>query len=154
MLVFAYVPALASMPTWLWFELHNPANLREPVILAFLPIRGFLALLDGFYAGAIPGILAGCVQGLLLSAWCWMRGSISPWRRSLALGALAGLVAASVVTFITRIGPDLVRGAASPRDLPIPFEVASGLVCGLLAAPMAVRLLLPAAPGETADLPA
>jgi len=142
MLVFAYAPALVAIPSWLWFELHNPANLHVPAILAFAPIRGFLLLLDAFQLGAAAGASAGCLHGLFLSAWRWTHDGISTRRHRLALGALGGAIAASLV-MSARVVWAMFQGAAPPVQ-EIASGIVIGLVCGLLSTSTALRLLAPA----------
>ncbi len=143
MLVFAYAPALVAIPLWLWFELHNPANLHVPVILAFAPIRGFLLLLDAFQLGAAAGASAGCLHGFFLSAWRWTHDGISTRRQRLVLGALGGVLAASLVMTMRLLLP-IFRGGSPPPVDEIASGIAIGLLCGLLSTSTALRLLAPA----------
>src|SRR5690606_22166745 len=39
-LVFAFLPTLAALPSWLAFEARNPLNASDPLVLVFLPVRG------------------------------------------------------------------------------------------------------------------
>ena len=59
MLVFAFLPTLAALPRWVAFEATSTLNLHDPVVLAFLPVRGALLLLSALEEGLVPGILAG-----------------------------------------------------------------------------------------------
>lgn len=132
-LVFAFLPTLASLPSWLRFEATNGLNLTDPVVLAFLPVRGVILLLHAFQAGAVPGVLAGIVHGLLV---CAVARTFETSRDVAAAGAVAGALAALVVVLATagRIGLASLAGG------PVLFELASGIVCGAIAAPTAVRL--------------
>jgi len=133
-LVFAFLPTLVSLPSWLRFEATNGLNLTDPVVLAFLPVRGAILLLHAFQAGAVPGVLAGIVHGLLV---CALARTLETSRGvAAAAGAVAGALAALVVVLVTagRIGIASLAGA------PVLFELASGIVCGAIAAPTAVRL--------------
>ena len=133
-LVFAFLPTLASLPSWLRFEATNGLNLTDPVVLAFLPVRGVILLLHAFQAGAVPGVLAGIVHGLLV---CALARTFEASRSVVAAaGAGAGALAALVVVLATagRIGLASLAGA------PVLFEIGSGIVCGAIAAPTAVRL--------------
>jgi hypothetical protein len=137
-LVFAFLPTLAALPPWLRFEATNGLNLSDPVVLAFLPVRGVISLLHAFQAGAAPGVLAGIVHGLLVCAVARTFAVRATERRAVvaAAGAVAGALAALVVVLATvgRIGiASLAAGA-------VLFELASGIVCGAIAAPTAVRL--------------
>ena len=74
-LVFAFLPALASLPAWLYFEAGNPLNREDAVALTFVPVRGAILLLHAFRAGVVPGVLAGLVDGVLVCAWVGRRGN-------------------------------------------------------------------------------
>lgn len=140
--MFAFVPVVAALPGWIQSELGNTVDRRDLVVLAFTPMRGAVALLDAFDAGVLPGGLAGIVAGLLLSAWMLTAGRPAPPRgRLLVAGAIAGATAAALVTAIV-----LARAFLTVPEVAVPtravlFELGSGLVCGLIAAPTAVRLL-------------
>jgi hypothetical protein len=138
MVVFAFVPALAALPRWLSFEATNRLNLEDPLVLVFLPVRGVILLLNEFRDGAVPGVLAGVLDGLLLCAWVAWRPEALPLARRAVVGAISGLVAAGLMVAGTL--------AAADRSQPVPmvailFEIASGAVCGTIAAPTAIRLL-------------
>lgn len=137
-LVFAFLPTLAALPPWLRFEATNPLNLADPVVLAFLPVRGVVLLLHAFQAGAIPGVLAGIIHGVLLCAFTRTSAAGSDVKRGMvaAIGAVAGALAALGVVLATagRLGLASLAGG------PVLFELASGIVCGAIAAPTAVRL--------------
>lgn len=135
-LVFAFLPTLASLPPWLRFEVGNRLNLTDPVVLAFLPVRGVILLLHAFRAGVVPGVLAGLVHGLLVCMFVrTLAADAAPGRGVVAaVGAAAGAIAAlGVVAILGRA--DLASLAAAP----VLFELASGVVCGAVAAPAAVR---------------
>jgi hypothetical protein len=139
-LIFAFVPTLAALPRWLSFEVTNRLNLDDPVVLAFLPVRGVVLLLNEFRDGVVPGLLAGLIDGVLLCAWVAWRDDQGPRARRLVVGALGGVVAAGVMVLGT-------LAAAGDRSQPVPvvavlFEMVSGMVCGAIAAPTAIRLLL------------
>lgn len=137
-LVFAFLPTLAALPAWLRFEATNGLNLGDPVVLVFLPVRGVILLLNAFEAGVIPGVLAGIVHGLFLCAFA--RTSAAGAGASRGVVALAGAVAGALAAFtvvLATVGPS--RGAALTSG-PVLFELASGIVCGAIAAPTALRL--------------
>lgn len=140
-LVFAFLPPLASLPSWLLFELRNPLNATDPVVLTFLPVRGAILLLHAFRAGVVNGVLAGLVAGTLACVWVARGGDGLPVMRQRALGALGGALAALAVVLGT-----LARAAVQGGDLSatplstVAFEIGAGLVCGLIAAPRALRL--------------
>lgn len=139
-LVFAFLPALASLPPWLAFEARNALNVEDPVVLTFLPVRGAILLLHAFRAGVLPGVLTGVVDGLLLCGWVYWRGVPRRAGRRLALGALGGLIAAGVVT-VTMIV--FARGRGRMPEIAVAtlaFELGAGLVCGMVAVSTAARL--------------
>lgn len=137
-LVFAFLPTLASLPSWLRFEAANDLNLTDPVVLAFLPVRGVILLLHAFKAGAAPGVLAGILHGFLVCLFAWRSESGATTSRgaAAAIGAVAGALAALGVVVATAGR----SGLASLASGPVLFELASGIVCGAIAAPTAVRL--------------
>jgi hypothetical protein len=145
-LIFAFLPTLASLPAWLAFEAQNPLNLSDPVVLIFLPVRGAILLLHAFRAGVANGVLAGLVDGLLV--WVWVRryGLPSPAGRAPALGAVGGALAALIVVIAKLVGPALQAPLTASLLAPIAFELVAGVVCGLVAAPRAAHLAA-AAPG-------
>ena len=59
--VFAFVPTLAVLPGWLHAEATNALNWHDPIVLAFLPVRGMVALWSAFGAGLVPGIIGGLI---------------------------------------------------------------------------------------------
>ena len=154
-LVFAFVPTLASLPAWLWFEVRNPLNASDPVVLTFLPVRGAILLLHAFRAGVANGVLAGCVDGLLVSAWVRRRGVAPSLARRLGLGALGGALAAAVVVGVT-LARATARGSLASTPLAaVAFELGAGVVCGLIAAPTAFRLAaIPSVPRDPEGAPA
>lgn len=136
-LVFVFVPTLVELPRWLAFEAQNPLNRRDPVVLTFLPLRGLVLLLTAFSSGLAQGMLAGVLAGLLLSRYG--RGSTS--LRRLAIGALGGALATCVV-----VGMMMARGPREGADIAarggqVVFEIGLGMVCGMIAAAGAARLL-------------
>ena len=137
-LVFAFLPTLASLPAWLRFEASNGLNLADPVVLAFLPVRGVILLLHAFKAGVIPGVLAGMLHGFLVCAYvsATAAGAVGGRGVVAVVGAVAGGVSALGVILAT-VGQG---GLESLSRGPVLFELASGIVCGIIAAPTAVRL--------------
>jgi len=98
----------------------------------------------------VPGLLAGVLDGILLCGWAAWRGAETALARRLAVGALAGLVAAGVMVAV----PLTVIG---DRSQPLPvgailFEIGSGVACGAIAASRAFRMLS-AAPAPTDPRP-
>jgi hypothetical protein len=145
-LVFAFLPVLAALPPWLRFEAQNPLNASDPVVLAFLPVRGAILLLHAFAAGVVPGVLAGVVDGVLVCVWARRADAATSSRARLAVGALAGGLAAATV-----VGGSLAIAAARGRPASVPlatvaFELGSGVVCGAVAVGGALRLARGAAP--------
>lgn len=140
-LVFAFVPTLVALPEWLWVEVTNPLNLHDPVVLAFALVRGCNILLDSFAAGVVPGLVAGVVDGILVSAWVLTQDRVSTTPRRLALGAVAGAVAGAAAVLVVIAREALRTGHLAVPTVLILFGIASGVVCGVLAAPTAVRLL-------------
>ena len=139
-LAFLFVPTLAALPRWILFELGNPLNREEPVVLAFVPVRGAVLLLNRFHEGLLPGLLAGLLAGILLCLWVWWMGSPSLRIRRLGLGALAGAVAAALTVLGTLAFAALQgRPSAVPAAV-VAFELASGALCGTIAGPTALRL--------------
>lgn len=139
-LVFAFLPTLAALPRWLAFEATNTLNLHDPVVLAFLPVRGALLLLSALDEGLVPGIVAGVIAGLLVCAWTARQPAPRTPASRLLLGAAGGFCAAGLMLLAT-IG----WARASGRSLTVPpttlaFELASGAVCGLVAISGALRL--------------
>ncbi|HLY37279.1 MAG TPA: hypothetical protein VKU61_04545 [Candidatus Binatia bacterium] len=134
--VFAFVPTLAVLPGWLHAEATNPLNWHEPIVLAFLPVRGMVALWSGFDAGLVPGILGGLIDGILLGTWL-LRAQP---RRAFVAGGICGTLAGCGVVLASVALGTFQRGFSLPRAVPVAFELASGVVCGMLAVPTAVRL--------------
>ena len=60
-LVFAFVPALFSVPGWIWFEATNPLNRQDPIVFAFVLVRGGIGVLEAFSTVVLPGVLAGAI---------------------------------------------------------------------------------------------
>ena len=79
--------------------------------------------------------------GIIVSSRVSWRGDVAPWRRRMALGAGAGLVAALTVVLATMIRATIQGRASAVPALAIAFELVSGVVCGAVAAPTAMRLL-------------
>ncbi len=138
-LVFAFLPPLAAVPRWLAFEATNALDVRDPLVLLFLPVRGVILLLNAFRDGVVPGIFAGVLNGLALGAWATWRGADATRARRLALGAVAGCAAAGVMVVVTLM---VIGDRSQPLPLgAILFEIGSGVVCGAIAAPRACDLL-------------
>lgn len=150
LVVFTFLPVVAAVPGWVWSEARNPLNTEEPVVLAFLPVRGFVALLDAFGEGVFPGALAGIVAGGLLTAWVLRRRDRTTGRERLA-GAVCGALGAGVVVVTAIVNMVLSGHDVALPAVPIAFEVGSAVVCGAVAARTAVRL---AAAGRDAWAPA
>ena len=143
-LVFAFLPAVAPVPRWLAFELANPLNRADPVVLTYLPVRGAVLLLNVFWQGLVPGLAAGLLNGILFTALATRSARPATRTNALLLGATTGVSAAVFMTTIF-----VAIGLASPTELTRPttlFELASGLVCGAVAAPQAMRWLRATAP--------
>jgi hypothetical protein len=139
-LVFAFLPTLAVLPAWLAFEMRNPLNVDDPVVTTFLPVRGAILLLRAFREGVVTGVLIGLVAGLLLWSWWRWRGDPGAPLSRLALGGVLGVVAAALVT-ATSILVARVQGRTAEVTLAtLAFEIGAGLVCGVVAAPTALRL--------------
>jgi hypothetical protein len=141
LLVFAFVPALTALPRWLYSEAMNPLNFHEPLVLAFVPVRGIMVLLDAFSAGVAPGVLAGVVDGVLVSAWLLSDHGVSTKRQLILVGAICGALAASLVVLVA-----VARAVSAGARLALPagavaFAIGSGVVCGMIAVPTAVRFL-------------
>lgn len=147
MLVFVFLPTLASLPSWFRYEMSNPLNFDDPMVTLFLPARFLRALLNAFSDGMNAGLLSGVLNGGIVSAWVWFRGAPEALRERLQLGAGAGAIASALMATTM-----LTINAASAGQLvlpfvPIAFEISSGIVCGLVAIPKMLRLLDP--PGAT-----
>lgn len=141
MLVFAFAPTLAVLPRWILFEATNPLNLQEPVVLAFLPVRAGLALVNAFFDGVTQGVFAGVVVGILLSGWYVRRGVAATTGGRILLGAACGALGAAIMV-ATMLSLDVLQsGTLTAPIAPVLFELVSGTVCGALAIPHAVRLL-------------
>jgi len=136
--VFAFVPTLAALPGWVYAEMANPLNWHDPIVLAFLPVRGMVALWSAFDAGLVPGIVGGLIDGILLGAWLLR----APPRRPFVAGAICGTLAGCGVVLASLAFGTFQRGFSLPRAVPVAFELASGVVCGMLAVPTAVRLAI------------
>lgn len=132
MLVFAFLPPVAVIPGWVVGEARNAFNLQDPVVLAFLPARGTLALLDAFRDGIAGRLIAGVLAGLLLTGLASRRGVGTAGRR-LALGALCGGLAGAATM--------AVLAATGPAPASFGVAVVGAIVCGAVATPGAVRLL-------------
>jgi hypothetical protein len=139
-LAFAFLPPLASLVGWLSFEATNPLNLRDRVVLEFLPIRGLIALLAAFLAGVVPGVVSGVFDGVLVTTWWTWRG-VPTHGHVLLLGAVSGALAAELMTLAVLAFEASTTSAALPPMSTLVFELASGVVCGIVSAPRAVRLL-------------
>lgn len=139
LLLFAFLPALAPVPRWLAFEVANPLNRSDAVVLAYLPVRGAVLLLNVFWEGLVPGLVAGVLNGLFF-AFAATRGDRPPTTgRALALGAATGLgAAAAMIALFVATGLSRATQLAAPATL---FELGAALACGALAAPEATRLL-------------
>src|SRR5262249_19343288 len=124
-LVYVLVPTLVSLPSWLQYELGNPLNFADPVVTAFLPVRGFRALLNAFDAGRTAGLLAGLLNGAFVCIWVRWRGVPTPLRQRLLFGAATG-AAASLLMVIILLTLNLGAGDLVIPLVPIAFESASG----------------------------
>jgi hypothetical protein len=142
-LVYVLVPTLVSLPGWLRSELANPLNFSDPVVTAFLPVRGFRALLNAFDAGENAGLLAGLLNGVFVCVWARWRGVPTGLRQRLLLGAASGAAASLLMIVAVLTFNWLDTGNLVVPLVAIAFESASGLVCGLIALPTLLRLLAP-----------
>ena len=139
LLVFVFLPALAPVPRWLAFEMQNPLNRSDPVVLTFLPVRGAVLLLNVFWQGLEPGVAAGLLNGMLLAVIASRTFDPTSRTRALALGATTGLVASAAMTALF-----VATGLTNSAQLTAPtmlLELATGLACGTLTAPTALHLL-------------
>ena len=134
--VFAFVPTLAVLPGWLHAEATNALNWHDPIVLAFLPVRGMVALWSAFGAGLVPGIIGGLIDGVLLGTWL-LRAQP---RSAFVAGAICGTLAGCGVVLASVALGTFQHGLSLPGAVPVAFELASGLACGMLAVPTAVRL--------------
>ena len=142
-LVFVFVPTLVALPGWLRYEASNPLNFSDVMVTLFIPIRGLRALLNAFQAGMDAGLLSGLMDGLLVYAWFSSRGDVATRRQRMLVGASLG-AAAGVVAVVVVLAIQAFRGGQLVIPLvPIAFEIGSGAVCGIIAIPAAVRLLVP-----------
>lgn len=141
-LVFVFVPTLVAIPRWLRFEAANPFLSSELVVALFTPARGLRELLNAFEQGVHAGTIAGIIYAALVCTWAWTRGGSATRRQTFSIGALFG-VAASVLMACVVIATQAVRAGQLivPPPLAIVFEIGSGLVCGIVAAGGAFRLL-------------
>jgi hypothetical protein len=139
-LVFAFAPTLASVPGWLYSEANNPLNVQDAVVLAFVPVRGIITLLNAFAQGLGQRVLVGAVAGVLLSVWLSTRGRASTLRRCLIQGALSGALAAGLVV-LAPVSPRVLGADLVPRGRAIASAIVSGILCGMIAAPAAGRRL-------------
>jgi len=140
-LVFAFVPALAAVPGWLLREGSLAPNLHDPLVLAFLPVRGAVALLNAFFVGAAQGVIAGVCAGLVLAAWRGARGATASTAEAALRGAAAGAVGAAVMVAVVLAWQAARVGALAPPPAAVAFELGAGILCGVLAAPGASGLL-------------
>jgi hypothetical protein len=141
LLVFAFLPTLGVIPGWLFGEAYNPFIARDPIVMAFLPARGALALLHGFRDGIAARLAEGVLAGLPIAVLASRRGPATPAGRicfRAVCGAL-GAYAAGLVLAASRHTPDPDR---------IARELAGAIVCGIVAAPGAVRLVHAAPEGR------
>jgi hypothetical protein len=141
LLVFTFVPALTVVPGWLLFESGNALNVREPIVLSFVLLRGVHTVLDAFYAGIVPGVLSGIIDGLLVCVWLRTGHGVPTRARLYAGGAICGTIAAGLMIGVVA-AQQLLAGAARTWGAgAVAFEIGSGLACGALAMPTAARLL-------------
>jgi hypothetical protein len=139
-LVFAFLPPLAALPAWLAFELRNPLNVTDAVVLTFVPVRGAVLLLHAFRDGVVPGVLIGLADGVMLWTWCRWRPDPQAAPGRSALGAVFGVVAASLVTLATLLVARWHGRSPEVAMTTLAFEIGAGLACGAVAAPTAFRL--------------
>ena len=139
LLVFAFVPALTAIPGWVRFEVTNQLNIRDPIVLSFLLVRGFRAVLEAFRDGLLAGVLSGGIAGALIYVVVSSGVNVTTRPKLHAIGAITGGVAACLM-IVTVVAIQGLAGHARVWGA-IPFEIASGLVCGALSAPTAVRFL-------------
>jgi hypothetical protein len=138
LVVFAFVPVVAALPGWMLSEARNALNWQDPVVLAFVPVRGVMALLDAFADGVVPGGMAGTFAGLLLTGWSLTGRRTDPRLQRIVVGAAAGMLAAAMVVTIVAAHMMLAGHALALPALPTAFELGSGATCGAIAAPTAL----------------
>jgi len=140
-LVFVFLPLLVALPEFVSYEIRNPYNYSDPVVLALLPGRALRALVNAFAAGVIPSSISGALYAASLCAWAWARPLPSTLGSRLAVGALLGLLAGllSVVAVVAiQFGRE---GVTNAPWIAIAFETGSAAVCGAVAAPAALRMV-------------
>ena len=142
MLVFAFVPTLAALPRWLYFETTNRLNLEDPVVLVFIPIRGIVLLLTAFRDGVVQGLIAGLIDGVLMAFWLLRWGHVASLTRRIIWGALCGAVAAIGMVLLGAAVGIFESAQLIARPAAVGFEIGSGIVCGMIAAVTASRLWL------------
>jgi hypothetical protein len=139
-LAFAFLPPLASLVSWLWFEAGNPLNLQNRFVLEFVPVRGAVELVSSFLAGVVPGVVGGAIDGALVVAW-WTSRGVPTRRHALALGAVTGALAATAMMLAVLGYQAATTSVPLPPIATLAAELGYGVVCGILSAPRAVRLL-------------
>lgn len=133
LLGFAFLPPLAALPAWLAREAVDDLNRQDSIVLAFLPARGLLAILDAFSSGLPQRLLAGLLTGVVLSALLPRRGSVARARIA-TTGLMCGAVATGLSLLLLPLLPEVMAANGEPlRDL------VSGALCGLLVAPAVYR---------------
>lgn len=140
LLVFVFVPLVATLPGWLSFEATNALNLQDPIVLVFAPVRGIVRVLNALLAGLPSGLVGGIAAGALLTLVTWRApaGSSShPVLAGAGCGAAAGIVVIAWA-LVPAVGG---AGEIAARLGAVAFELGSGVVCGMIAAPTAVRWL-------------
>ncbi len=123
--------------------------------LAFFPMVGLLAaLMAGYPFGALPALLAGVLNALVLAVRLRWRPSVVPARWAHALtGGLCGILGTLAVLAIVD-GPWLVRQITGSYDFwytinrleYVPLSTAgllAGVVCGAIFNPWGERLMKP-----------
>ena len=140
-MVFAFLPALIVLPDWLYFELTNPLNRHEPLVLAFVVVRGVNVLLDSFMGGLVPGLVAGTIDGLLVTAWVRARGPVATRAQRILLSATCGALAGCAAVLVVVLREPWKEKELAVPAITIAFGIASGVLCGAVAAPRALAFL-------------
>ena len=142
MLIFAFVPTLALVPSWIAFEISNPLNARDPVVLSFVLVRGINLLLDAFRARVALGVLSGAITGVVVAARVWSGARVSTTRERIVLGAIGGVVGTGLALTLQLAVQTFAGGEPSAwSSAAVTSEMISGLLCGMIAGPTAVRFL-------------
>ncbi len=138
-LVFAFVPVVAALPRWAYLEWTNPLDWSDPIVLAFLPVRAAILLVNAFADGCTNGVVGGLFYGVLLCAWLARRPAPAGAGR-FGVGAVCGFAGAALMVLATFAWAAARGHAPSVPWGPVAFELGSGVTCGVLAVAGALRL--------------